>query len=559
MPELIAPAPDVVAAPKEFASPDGRVLGYCAWAGVFILLVANLPLFLCMGLHADVTMWDLCARNVLRGGVHYRDAVENNLPGMLWLHLAIRSTLGWRSEALRFVDFGVVSGIAWLLMRCLPPPRSHLVRAGMLFILFGFYFTTSEWCHCQRDTWMLLPGLAALHLRCRQVGRLNSEPAFSILAWAFLEGLLWAGAFWIKPFVAVPCLTCWLLSLALTRGPRRSWSRIWVDGAGMLAGGLVAGAVGITWLISSGAWPYFVEVMLVWTREYAGFDAKEGLGWMYLAGFVVRLFPWVLIHVIAVPVALRQIGSACVRPAENGRCATLSILLAGFYLAWLFQAIFLQHLFDYVHVPGILLGLTVVLMGCVQVQSLVPRMGLVLFVLFGMIVQYPTVYGRRLGVWERCLQEGSTVELRSQLALDPGENWTDLDQVRDYLQRQDIQDGELTCYSMRTTPLYLQLNLQPSTPYYFLQNALTIGVSQRGRIHANLASSRQRFVVCDLFGLRRNPGEMMLDDPETMPLPAMWQPPYRWSDKVVFRAGRYVVFAIDAAEMPDWLDDSFHL
>jgi hypothetical protein len=559
MPEVTVSAPEVANAPTKSLSPDGRVLGYCAWASLFVFLAINVPLFLRMGLHADVTMWDLCARNVLSGGVHYRDAVENNLPGMLWLHLAVRSTIGWSSEALRWVDFGAVSLIAWLLMRFLPPRSSTFARAGTLFVLLAFYFATTEWCHCQRDTWMLLPSLGALHLRCRQTCRLTDSELSrnAILRWAFLEGLLWAAGFWIKPFIAVPCLACWLLSLWLTRGPGRMWRGILADGAGLLAGGLVAGGLGTAWLIFSGAWPYFVEVMLVWNREYAGFDAKEGLGWMYIAGFVVRLFPWVLIHVAAVPVALWQIWSARTGRTENGRAG--SALLAGFYLAWLLQAVVLQHLFDYVHVPAILLGLTVVLARCAQAESILARFGLILFVAFGLILNYPAVYGRRLGVWERCLQEGSTAELRSRLALDPGENWNDLDQVRAYLEQQNVQDGELTCYGMRTTPLYLQLNIQPSTPYYFLQNALTIGASQRGRIHASLTASRQRFVVCDLFGLRLHPGELMVDDPETMPLPAMWQPPSRWADHVVFRSGRYVVFAIAAADMPDWLDDSFHL
>jgi hypothetical protein len=92
-----------------------------------------------------------------------------------------------------------------------------------------------------------------------------------------------------------------------------------------------------------------------------------------------------------------------------------------------------------------------------------------------------------------------------------------------------------------------------------VQNALTVFILQRGRIHDELAASRQRYVVCDLFGLRLRPGEPAEGDPETMPMPPMWQPPSRWADKVVFRSGRYVVFAIDAADMAEWLEDSFQL
>ena len=44
----------------------------------------------------------------MQGDVLYRDALENNLPGMLWLHVAVRSLLGWSSEVLRLVDLLVV-------------------------------------------------------------------------------------------------------------------------------------------------------------------------------------------------------------------------------------------------------------------------------------------------------------------------------------------------------------------------------------------------------------------------------------------------------------------
>jgi hypothetical protein len=103
------------------------------------------------------------------------------------------------------------------------------------------------------------------------------------------------------------------------------------------------------------------------------------------------------------------------------------------------------------------------------------------------------------------------------------------------------------------------MNLQPSTRHVFLQNALTVYARQRGRIHTLLADSRQRFVVFDLFGMRPRPGEPAEGDPETTPLPSLWQPPSRWADKIVFRAGRYIVFAVDASDMPDWLDECFHL
>jgi hypothetical protein len=374
--------------------------------------------------------------------------------------------------------------------------------------------------------------------------------------WAIAEGVLWALGFWIKPFVAVPCLTCWLLSAWLVGQEERRWGRVFVDGSGVIAGGLVAGAVGICWMINSGTWPWFWEVMLVWNREYVAFDMTEGLGWMYFAGFIARFFPWVFIHAAAIPIAVRQIWR--MRSGESsGRVATA--LLSGFYLAWFFQAAVLQHLFDYIHAPAILLGLAVVMGECLAEGRLLARAGFAAFVLIGVCVNFPAVYGNRLSAWTQCLQEGSTPQLRDRLTLIPIMNWSDLDKVRGFLAAEHVQDGELTCFSMRTSPLYLQLDLQPPTRHIFVQNALTVFVRQRGHIHELLANSRQRFVVFDLFGMRSPIGEREEDDPDTRPLPAMWQPPSRWADKVVFRAGRYVVFAIDGPDMPAWLDECFHL
>src|SRR5262249_34043403 len=92
------------------ADPSDSVDSFCAsrpvslvrllWLLLVLILYINLPAFLCMGLDPDVSQWDLCARTVLEGGVLYQDAVENNLPGMLWLHVLIRSLLGWRPEVL---------------------------------------------------------------------------------------------------------------------------------------------------------------------------------------------------------------------------------------------------------------------------------------------------------------------------------------------------------------------------------------------------------------------------------------------------------------------------
>ena len=210
-----------------------------------------------------------------------------------------------------------------------------------------------------------LPALAALSLRWRQVSRLACPHTRcrAIVTAAFVEGFVWAVAFWIKPFVAVPALLCWLLSARLAWTANR-W-RLALDGAAVLAGGLAAGAAGCAWLVGTGAWPAFAEIMFVWNREYLAYDITEGHWWLSWMAFVYRFVPWVLVHVVAVPMALSQVYRAATGHLE-GRARPL---LAGLYLGWLLQSVCLQHLFDYVQTPAILLGLIVVASWCVAREN----------------------------------------------------------------------------------------------------------------------------------------------------------------------------------------------
>ena len=79
-----------------------------AWLFLAAILAIGVPLFICMPLWVDTTMHDLSARNLLRGGMHYRDIFETNLPGMVWISALIRPLIGWSSEAIRAVDLVVV-------------------------------------------------------------------------------------------------------------------------------------------------------------------------------------------------------------------------------------------------------------------------------------------------------------------------------------------------------------------------------------------------------------------------------------------------------------------
>ena len=89
------------------------------WCIALLVLVGGVPLFLAMPPWTDTTLYDVAARNILRGGVHYRDVFDTNLPGMVWATAAIRTTSGWSYEALRTWDLLIVGGAVWVLARWL--------------------------------------------------------------------------------------------------------------------------------------------------------------------------------------------------------------------------------------------------------------------------------------------------------------------------------------------------------------------------------------------------------------------------------------------------------
>ena len=190
------------------------------------------------------------------------------------------------------------------------------------------------------DCWMLLPSVVALRLRDRQLQLFaNSAGGATLFRQALLEGLCWGTAFWIKPFVAVPALACWVVSV-LAR--RRNRSGVWFDAAGLIAGGLIAGSLGLAWLAFTGSWHSFWEILLVWNREYASYvyfrmsRSDEIYYWLEYS------LPWALVLVLTTATALTAIHHA-VRGHGNASHKTASrALLGAFSLGYLVQAVFIQ-------------------------------------------------------------------------------------------------------------------------------------------------------------------------------------------------------------------------
>jgi hypothetical protein len=484
------------------------------------------------------TLYDLCARNVLAGGVPYRDVFDTNPPGMLWLHLLVRTLFGWSSEALRLADFVVFALVVALLALWLRRDgRSPTACVWTAFALVAFYFGLSEWCHCQRDTWMLLPALGALWLHRLRL----SIPAAPGGALALAEGVLWGGAFWVKPFVALPALACWLTGLALSGRAGRPWR---ADAAALAAGALLALAPGLAWLWRSGSWPPFCNVLLHWDPEYN----SNAPGLLERTRLVYRaLRPWGFVHLAAVPVAVvvlvRAVRGWAAPPGGEA-------LLAAFSLGWLVQAAYVQKGYDYSLASALPPALALV-----AGRPWWPgrfRLGWAVLAVFAALAawRHPLLQADRPALWVRCWQEGSSPALRDRLKSDLGPNapdWADLERVADYLRRRHPGDGEVTCYNNTTHPLYLALDLRPSTPFLHFNTVLACFPSRREEVRRALAASRQRYVVSDLRAvppldkegaLAQRPGRPLALPPA---FPGDMTGTFPWSLPVVFRAGRYLV------------------
>ena len=270
----------------------------CAWTLTVLALIVGVPLFLRMPPWCDLTLYDVAAQNLLRGGVHYRDVFDTNLPGFVWILTGLRATLGWSVEAIRCVDLLVVAGIVGLLDRlAVSGGATRSSRAWMVAGVAIFYPFTSEMNHAQRDVWMMFPALAAVVLRYRQfqmVGMISFRSAI-------LQGVCWGLAVWIKPHIVIPAACVWFCTL-----PRlvrcHGWRGVAVDFAGNMLGGGVIGLLGVAYLVASGTWEPFVEVFTFWNPGYF-----QNIRMEFSKRLMVQFDyfpPWGYLQIASVPLAL---------------------------------------------------------------------------------------------------------------------------------------------------------------------------------------------------------------------------------------------------------------
>ncbi|WP_092049350.1 hypothetical protein [Planctomicrobium piriforme] len=539
------------------------------WTALAILFLSNLPLFLCQHLTSDAVIYDLQARCVLEGGVLYRDMIEPNLPGVVWLHMLVRSVLGWSWPALRAVDLLILTGIVALLARWVrrpDEPRWGLRTALLSLAIFTLYFSLSEWCHCQRDLWMLLPALGALHLRAGSVlsalGLQQSDkPAWQRLR-PIVEGMLWGTAFWIKPHVAIPVLFVLAASCALTGVTKRTI----IELLSIVAGGALIGGLGSGWLIATGTWPHFWDMQLKWNPEYlkAGRE-KTSLArlWVFWQGFA----PWSLIHAVAVGTLLFAMSGwiACRRPVavsatSDSAAVQLAIrqvrlfLLCSLYLGWTVQMLALQHPLAYVWVPGLVLGFGILASWSIPAaQQTIAWYALCAFAVVALSTS-PVVQPQRLAAWKDCITQGPTPAVMARVQVEMQPDWKELAPVLDYLKTLNLKPGELTAYTGGLIHLYPELGLPAPTRYVYVNVLAIVFKSRVKEIEEALQHCGQKYVVSSLREAGMSDAAINdMEDPATG-LPACFPPErlreFPYNQPVVFRSGQYVVHRVEHPVAP---------
>lgn len=532
----------------EIVMPDQQVRSGPWWAIVIptaclaLLLLLALPLFLRMPLTNDTEVYDLQLAGFRAGGMLYRDFLEPNLPGVIWVHLAVRGMAGDSPEAMRFFDFLLFAMTTTLAGRLVLRAGGHAASATWtVFGMAAFYLTCSEWCHCQRDVWMLCPALAAVSLR---EASLNVTTGRSRYLRSLLEGLCWGAAVWLKPHVVVPGLLVWAVSL-------RSFSRkslVVIDVCGLLSGGLLMGGLGVSWMQWVGCWPAFLETLREWNPAYF----RAGRAHWTLARFVAMLLrqgPWCLLHVVALFVTMRLVARR-LRHSDAWASAAVVSMLAALYVGWMVQALFLQHLFDYIHAPTILLA--VLLLGaatvCTGLVTVWVKPAWVAFALLAVCTS-PLLRSGHLRAWSACWQPAATPALRDRLAYFPNPDREDLDKIAAYLRQEGVAGRDVCFYNSDFVSLYRQLNLLPPVRYTYFFETIQFFPERRRGLLDELQHAPHRFVVTDLVsvGMPRRDAEAVGPDGPTAPPPAYRRAPrevYPWSCPVVFRAGTYLVHRV---------------
>jgi hypothetical protein len=574
-------------------------LTWLPWGLLLAVLVSQVPLFMQEGLTPDAINFDMQARCALEGGVLYRDLSELNFPGMTWCHMLLRSTWGWSPYVLRSADLIVMLLNGFLLSilatanLSVPTAIRWALRGYFLLSVTVFYFGTSEWCHCQRDPWMLLPCLGALFLRWHVWSLKVAPPVdgtitrhkilmvdsnFSLIAiytFGIAEGLLWGIAFWMKPYVAIPALSLILITGLQQQHPQRYQAHTIC----VIIGGALIGTIGSAWMIYTGAWSHFWETLRTINPQYLASSSKRSTLGIYL-GHTQRFWPYILFHLSAIYFTTKQFLrlihaiSNTEIPLPKALPASMEYrLLGAFYFGWLIQSFGMQQVFDYVHVSGIFIAMAITWQGwwewiiphalqtnsssetlsntdddTVQLFITYRITSLNLGLVVAMFVLEPSavVQWRRLKHWQECVSTPApdllAPETRDDLRIWPFPRWVEFEPLLRFLEDKQLKDRSVLVYSGNMMPVYPRLNLHAPAKYLYPDVGARLFPGMRDTFLNAYQESPMMYIVCDI----REDG-WTGDDPQGLfKLSDVGLTPdtvfFPYNQEPVFRSGGYLVF-----------------
>ncbi len=544
---------------------------------LLLLVISQVPLFLQLTLTPDTVLYDLQARLMLEDGVLYRDIVEPNLPGVVWVHAGLRFLFGWSPLVLRIFDLGVVAGISLILSHIIVPCSSswlaeleedsgrRVLRYSLVLLIGSFYLSTSEWCHCQRDTWMLLPCLVAVLLRLART-EFRGMSTFARIMNAFGEGVFWASAFWLKPFVAVPALIVILVSLKKT-GSVRLWL---LETVLVLLGGIATGAAGILWMMQNGCWSAFTTMMFEWNGDYYQSGRSR---WTVdrLLAHVQRFSPWIVLHLPAASLCVtmfirtgilwgRKLSGKTVSEAPSA--SPQVVLLRSVYAGWMIQCLLFQQLFDYVYVPAMILAISVSLQALIPVAAgirisagrLCARPACLVSgaVLCWLVIAVPgssLMQKERIQTWRSCVLALSSGRIddvtRDAISQTPFPRWAELSRMMEHLQHSRLRPQRLMAYSGNLIHVYPGLHQMPPTRFVYLDALARCFPARRQEMLKAVQIAGVDYVLADLQedGWEETPSDgRLLPDEISASAPTL---PFPWNQTPVFRSGSYVLLRCD--------------
>lgn len=248
-------------------------------------------------------------------------------------------------------------------------------------------------------------------------------------------------------------------------------------------------------------------------------------------------------------------------------------LLRSLYLGWIIQAFALQQLFDYMHVPCVMLALAV----CVQAgagalknswQAATTATGSTVS-MRSMIVPVTVAFAALcllhspVSCWDRqrhwlasvkaCAGSPPSSQIKDDIAIGPLPRWAELRPMLETLQGMTIPDGSVMAYSVHTIHLYPGLQVHPPTRFVFLDALARCFPRRRPEMVAALENSGIRYVISDRMedGWERDlSGNFILPDAIREHSDTMFFP---YNQTPVYRSDGYELFeVILRANMEFW-------